>query len=84
MPLLKAVRSTLLTKIQQDWAQFFYHELEDVQAQLEKEKKGESFDYKEELKKLHESKKERWEKYLLPPRGGFHRYIEDLLLWTQK
>lgn len=74
IPFLQNVRATLIKKIQQDWAEFFYNELDDLYRNGKKDRAH----YQVEIEKLYQSMKLHWEKYLLMPKEGFYLYLDRL------
>jgi hypothetical protein len=78
MPFIKGVRSTLHTNIQQDWAEYFFNELDDLEETakqtLAQNKTLEGY-YEKLIDELFLTKRENWEKYLLEPEQGFYKYL---------
>lgn len=78
VPFLKCVRSSLKKHIQQEWAEFFYSELDELYREVKMLDSPES-KLEDRYRKLIEESyllhRDTWEKYLKEPEQGFYRYL---------
>lgn len=76
---LQMVSAALVTKIQQNWAQFFYEKLDDLYENIKiSTDENRIIYYAEQIEDLHQSVKIHWEGYLTRPKDGFIRYLKHI------
>jgi len=80
---LKTVRKHLETKILQDWAEYFYEELDEIYRSTKERKVFETTDdfydvYRKEVEFLYEGVKAHWEESLLKPKNSFLNFLEKI------
>ncbi len=78
MPFLDGVHSSLRTNIQQNWAESFFTELDDLQEEAKKtlpENEDLVLHYGNLIEMLFMMQREKWEKHLLTPEQGFYQYL---------
>lgn len=78
------IRSHLQATILQNWAEFFYDQLDDMYELIKKENNTATLEaiqaaYRQELDKQYLAVKSKWEEYLVLPKEGFIRYVERIM-----
>lgn len=74
------IKSILAEKLEKDWGALFYDKLDDLHETLSSSNNPETLSqsYKVSINELYNATRSNWEQYLLEPKKGFLRYMEEI------